>query len=97
MVSRAFAAYALGKIDLMKLHRLIACIERLPSHDIDAVRKVATAVGSDRKALQTIDAESIYAMISAGLAHVESGFGGGGLEVTETCHTFLKLNIDVEN
>lgn len=94
MIGHAFAAYALGRIDLTALQRLIAAIERLPSHEIDTVRRVATAISSNRQELGNIDSESTYAMINAGLAHVESGFGGGGLEVTPTCANFIELNLD---
>jgi len=41
-----------------------------------------------------IDPESIYAMINAGLAHIHSGFGGGGLEVTPTGSALLELDLD---
>jgi hypothetical protein len=92
MVGRAFAAYALEQIDLTRLQRLFACIERLPSQDIDTVRRVAEALGGDRQALQNIDSESTSAMINAGLAHV----GVSGIVVTETGHTFLRLNLDRE-
>lgn len=41
-----------------------------------------------------MDPESTYAVVKAGLAHIESGFGGGGLEITPTCSAFLELNLD---
>jgi hypothetical protein len=94
MIGRVFAAYALGNINVAALHRLIAGIERLPSHEIDAVRRVGNAVTTEPQDLGSVDPESIYAMINAGLAYIESGWGGGGLKVTPTCSLFLELNLD---
>jgi hypothetical protein len=59
MVGHAFAAYMLECIDLTMLQRLIAGIERLPSHDIDAMRKVGNAITNDRETLKNVDPESI--------------------------------------
>jgi hypothetical protein len=94
MIGRVFAAYAMGRIDLMSLQRLNTAIERLPTHEIDTVRRIADAVASNRAALGTIDSESTYAVINAGLAYIEGGFGGGGLETTKTCANFLELQLD---
>jgi hypothetical protein len=96
MVGIAFGAYAQGRIDLITLQRLTAAIEQLPAHEFDVVRKVATTLTTGREGLAEIDSESKYAMINAGLAHVESGFGGGGFIVTKTCTVFLQLELDTK-
>jgi hypothetical protein len=94
MIGHAFAGYATKRIDLTMLQRLITGIERLPPIDIDVVSKVCDAITNNRQDLKHIDPESTYAIISAGFAHVSTGFGGGGLTVTPTCSAFLDLELD---
>lgn len=94
MISHVFAAYALERIDLTALQRLLAAIDKLPSHEIDTVRRVGNAVTNNRQELRNVDPESTYAIINAGLANISTGFGGGGLEITRTCSLFLELNLD---
>lgn len=46
MVGEVFAAYARGKIDINMLHRLIRVIERLPTMEIDTVRRFVNSAAT---------------------------------------------------
>jgi hypothetical protein len=94
MIGHAFVAYALKRINLTMLQRLITGIERLPSIEIDIVRKVCDAITHNRQDLKLIDPESTDAIISAGFAHASDGLSGGGLKITPTCSAFLDLELD---
>jgi hypothetical protein len=93
MIGEVFAEFARGLIDLTALHRLIAGIERLPSHEIDAVRKMESAV-AEPGGMANVDSETTYAMINASFVYIESGWGGGAAKITPTCSLFLRLNLD---
>jgi hypothetical protein len=97
MIGYVFEACLSGRIDVIQLHRLNAAIERLPSHDIDVVREVVRVLEDNRLDLAQINEESKQAMINAGLAYIESGFGGGGFKVTATCSLFVQLDLDVKS
>lgn len=64
-------AYLRGRIDIT-LQRLTPAVERLPSHDIDAVRGVVHAIDNDRSKLANMDRESTEAIMSAGLLCIET-------------------------
>ena len=97
MIGYVFEACLSGRIEVMQLHRLNAAIERLPSHDIDVVREVVRVLADNRLDLAQINDESKQAMINAGLAFIESGYGGGGFKVTATCSLFVQLDLDVKS
>jgi hypothetical protein len=97
MVGKAFAAYGRGKIQLAMLQRLIGAIERLPTYEIDTVRRFVNS-SNDPPERQRIDPESIQALTIAGLTAPAIGPIGGnlGYNWNPTCSMFVELNLDVQ-
>lgn len=95
MAGKVFAAYAQGKIELTLLQRLVDAIDRLPTHEIDTVRRFVNSSNSqpDR---DKIAAESIQALTNAGLTRTTTGPLGGRISHNPnmTCSMFVELNLD---
>lgn len=92
-----FAALARGQIDVGMLQRLISATERLPTMEIENVRRfVESKLNAADRA--KIDMESIYALINSGLAqsHVAAPIGGTVTTyfATKTGETFVELMLD---
>src|SRR5205807_9135007 len=69
MLGYSFLAYAQGKINgAQQLQRLISAIERLPSAEIDSVRPFLNSRDNTPER-DRMHAESIQALVNAGLAH----------------------------
>jgi hypothetical protein len=74
----------------------VDAVERLPTHEIDTVRKFVE-LRNNTPMRQEIEGESIQALITAGLVRVSAGSPiGGKLSYlhTRTADTFVKLNLD---
>ena len=94
-----FAALARGQIDVPTLQRLVSTVERVPTHEIDTVRKLVES-RSDAPARQAIDRESIQALIAAGLVDISAGSPIGGrlaYNSTQTAETFVRLELDIRS
>jgi hypothetical protein len=100
MAGDAFAAFARKEIDRLMLRRLSYAIERLPSMEIDTVRRFVDSINSqpDR---DLIDQESLQALGNAGLVFPVTSAPYGGSRTTyranATCQKFVDLNLDVKS
>jgi hypothetical protein len=98
MLGDIFAALARGQIDVITFQRLVSAVERLPTHEIDTVRKFVDSRG--HAPTRGFDRESIQALVAAGLADISSGGPGGGpltYNSTRTGETFVTLDLDVRS
>jgi hypothetical protein len=98
MVGLCFTAFAQERIDRMQLQRLIAAIERLPTAEIDSVRKFLNSKNNPPER-DRLHPESVQALVNAGLARSTSGPMGGKVTyiATATCGIFVNLNLDVRS
>lgn len=100
MLGYCVLALAQGRIDAMQLQRLMNAIERLPTAEIDSVRRFLYT-RSDRPARDSMHPESIQALVNAGLAHWAQYGPTGGSWVSyrdnQTCTLFVELNLDVRS
>jgi hypothetical protein len=93
MIARVFGAFAEQTITDTELHRLLNAIERIPTSEIDAVRRFVNTP-TTAAAAQQVDEESLNAIATAGLVKTQSGFGGLVYQPNRTCSVFLDLNLD---
>lgn len=91
MVAKVLLGYASGKIDAAMLHRLNAAIESLPFYEIPNVR---TYFDAEPKERLEIPANTLQAIMMAGLATAASGWGSLVFEPTDVCEKFLELGLD---
>lgn len=91
MIALAFKAYAKGEIDATMLHRLNYAIDRIPSYEINKVRRIHEM--SDEERLEA-NMATLQALLNAGLVNVASGFGALVYEPNDLCEVFLALNLD---
>jgi hypothetical protein len=99
MLGLCFLAYMQRKIDVLQLQRLTSAVERLPTLEIDAVRKFAESANNQPVRSQ-LHPESIQALVNAGLAHWAQSAPIGGqvrYEANQTCALFLDLVLDVRS
>ena len=100
MLGYCFLAYAQGRIDALQLQRLTSAIERLPTSEIDSVRKFVHT-RSDETERGEIHAESIQALVNAGLAAWSSSAPIGGpralYKENRTCELFVELALDTRS
>jgi hypothetical protein len=95
MVSAVFAAYANRTIDVLMLNRLIYAIEQLPIFQIDKVRLFKESSVRETEASGDSDWISIHALLNAGLADAQTGYGVGIVHrPNATCNAFLALDLD---
>jgi hypothetical protein len=80
------------------LQRLIGALERLPTFEIDQVRRFVNTI-NNKPERDRIDPESIQALINAGLTWSMSGPLGGNITYNpnRTCSMFVELNLDVKS
>jgi hypothetical protein len=86
MLAKIFGAFAVGRISPLELHRLIYAVERIPVHEIDSVREY---LASTPLARDTMNQESLQALIAAGLA-----FDGGGWTEVRTANRTTDLFVE---
>jgi hypothetical protein len=99
MAGDAFAAFARKEIDLKMLRRLLNAIDRLPAMEIDTVRRFENS-SNNQPERDTIDSESIQALVNAGLASSISTSPLGGRRTfiaNVTCRKFVELKLDVKS
>jgi hypothetical protein len=99
MLGYCFQAFMQRKIDILQLQRLTSAVERLPTLEIDAVRKFAESANNQPLRSQ-LHPESIQALVNAGLAHWAQAAPIGGsvkYDANQTCALFLDLNLDVRS
>jgi hypothetical protein len=94
MVAYVFLAFATRKIDATMLHRLLNAVERIPTAEIDAVRKWVEATPEE---IPLLDRESLLAFINAGLGSVETLFSGMAYQPNTTGKNFVSLNLDIKS
>ncbi len=95
MLGAAFAAFAARQIDETMLHRLSAAIDRLPTIEIDTVRKFANSTLPQER--QRIDPLSLQGLANAGLLTPGSAFGGTAYDLNRIGETFVTLDLDVKS
>lgn len=93
MIARVFRAFAEQRITDTELHRLLNAVERIPTSEIDAIRRFVNTA-TTATAAQQVDEESLNAIATAGLLKTQSGFGGLVYQPNRTCAIFLDLNLD---
>jgi hypothetical protein len=94
-----FAALARRQIDHTMFHRLLNATERLPVMEIDTVRRFENS-SNNLPERDTIDQESIQALVNAGLALSVgiSPIGGRRTSIANaTCQKFVELDLDVKS
>ena len=91
MVGFVFRAYAEGSIGTRDLHRLCVAIERIPVHEIPQVRTFAE---SEPSLTPVADEVTLNQLVSAGLAHSHSAYGGALFKPTTVCEVFIRLGLD---
>jgi hypothetical protein len=100
MTGEIFAAFARKEIDLVMFQRLLNAVDRLPATEIDTVRRFVESSNSQPER-DKIDAESIQAMVNAGLLGIGvlAPFGGSKLSFHPnlTCSKFVELNLDLKS
>lgn len=98
MLGAVFAAFARGEINVKMLRRLNNAIERLPIVEIGTVRSLANAshvVGeTSRENAEDLEGVSLQALLSAGLAVINSGYGGSVYSLNPVGDKFIELNLD---
>lgn len=94
MIAKIFKAYAARKIDARTLHRLNFAVDRLPSYEINAVRKF-----HDMPAEARLNANESTSQVlqNAGLVRSASAFGSLQHLPTDLCKIFITLNLDQTN
>jgi hypothetical protein len=90
MISAVFLAYLQSRIDATMLHRLNYAVERIPVHEITALREFCDKKPEERDSsvltLQTLQV--------AGLLNSQSAWGGLVYEPNEVAGQFLRLELD---
>jgi hypothetical protein len=94
MCGYVFAAYAKGEIDVTLLQRLLSCIERLPSIEIDSVRIMVEAGPGEVWA--AVDRETKTALGNAGLLDLNMTMDGNMYDLNPTGRAFVQLGLDTK-
>lgn len=94
MVGKVFTALALGQIDRRALQRLIEAIDRLPTAEINTVRRFLKSENNPPERAR-LDEESLQALLNAGLATPLSAFSGLAYKPNQTCSLFVELALDL--
>jgi hypothetical protein len=98
MIGAVFAAFARSEINVKMLRRLNNSVERLSIVEVGAVRSLANAphiVGeTKRENAEDLEDISLQALLSAGLAALNSGYGGAVYSLNPVGIKFVELNLD---
>jgi hypothetical protein len=100
MIGLALAALARGQIERVTFERLVGAIERLPVIELDTPRSFVTTENNPPER-DRIEAESIQALVGAGLASTQVLAPLGGAKViyhpNSTCLKFVELALDIKS
>lgn len=90
--AKFFSAYARNEISFDELRRILVALERVPSFDIEKLKKFSKAT-----IIESIEMDEsiLLAFVNAGLGKNNGGLDGGAIIPTNLCKIFVRAGIYV--
>ncbi|AKZ20101.1 hypothetical protein [Francisella tularensis] len=93
LVAKCFIAFASKKISYVELRHMLYALERIPSFNIDVLKKFSTASNSNFEPSRSIDESTLLTFVNAGLGQNNGGFDGGIILPTKLCKLFISSEV----